>query len=72
LIMKSRVMGDYQARFCERFGSEILPYLLDRMPHVIFLLFWKLLCPPTQNWAHLLAGFGCALECEARQCVRGL
>jgi len=29
LIMKSRVMGDYQARFCERFGSEILPYLLD-------------------------------------------
>jgi len=27
--MKSRVMGDYQARFCERFGSEILPYLLD-------------------------------------------
>ncbi|MFN5431073.1 MAG: hypothetical protein ACK498_10080, partial [Cyclobacteriaceae bacterium] len=40
LIMKSRVMGDYQARFCERFGSEILPYLLDPLtrPFVVRLL----------------------------------
>jgi hypothetical protein len=29
LIMKSRVMGDYQARFRERFGGAIPPYLLD-------------------------------------------
>ncbi len=36
LIMKSRVMGDYQARFCERFGSEIPPYLLDRVTTTLF------------------------------------
>src|SRR5690606_12757245 len=28
--MKSRVMGDYQARFCERFRGETPLYLLDQ------------------------------------------
>ena len=27
--MKSRVNREVQARFCERFGGEIPPYLLD-------------------------------------------
>ena len=31
---KSRVMGDYQARFCERFGGETPPYLLDPCPRL--------------------------------------
>jgi hypothetical protein len=26
-------MGDYQARFCERFGGAIPPYLLDHPPY---------------------------------------
>ena len=29
LCDKSRMMGDYHVRFCERFGGEIPPYLLD-------------------------------------------
>jgi hypothetical protein len=42
LIMKSRVMGDYQARFCERFGGEIPPYLLD--PFSLFVVSQSLRC----------------------------
>jgi hypothetical protein len=35
--MKSRVMGDYQARFCERFGGAIPPYLLDLPEFFVFI-----------------------------------
>ena len=31
---KSRMMGDYHVRFCERFGGEIPPYLLDFIAYI--------------------------------------
>ena len=51
LIMKSRVMGDYQARFCERFRGEIPLYLLDLLVRIliattlVLLYRWALHCP---------------------------
>ena len=47
LYNKSRVMGDYQARFCERFGGETPPYLLDPFfRHSLPSPFLLSLCPP--------------------------
>ena len=53
-IMKSRVMGDYQARFCERFEGEIPSYLLDlfRQPFSFKLVF-SLFVYMLNNFVHV-------------------
>ena len=38
-VLKSRMMGDYHVRFCERFRGEIPLYLLDFIYYYMLLMF---------------------------------
>ena len=67
--MKSRVNREVQARFCERFGGEIPPYLLDHFSFYYFFIFAALSFCPWVGFVGSFAIFGlCYGWCELQMC----